>query len=350
MVELDTTATQADVSKAGDALLDARLARLRLQAMVRAIDNGRSPQLATEADLPPARWQAEQQLAASEHAAHQQQRESLQAAIAQRQAEIATLQAALGPMAETVRIARVREDDYARLVTGQYVGRHDYLLRQQERISAESQLTTQRNRLQEARSALTATREELDVLTAEFRRHTLDQLHQAHEQERQLAHELRRSRQRDRQLVLRAPVSGTVQQLAVHTVGGVVTPAQPVLAIVPDNDTLEVEATVLNTDIGFVRPGQPATVKIDSFPYTRYGYLQGTVTSVSHDAAQDERLGLVFPARVTLQRSAVMVDGVPVRLTPGMSLSVEIRTGRRRIIGYLLSPLQQHAGEALRER
>ena len=149
---------------------------------------------------------------------------------------------------------------------------------------------------------------------------------------------------------LRAPVAGTVQQLAVHTVGGVVTPAQPLLAVVPSEDGLEIEATVLNKDIGFVRPGQRATVKIDSFPYTRYGYLEASVESVSHDAAQDEKAGLVFPARVKLASAVLQVDGTAVQLSPGMSLNVEIKTGRRRLIDYLLSPLQSHAQESLRER
>jgi hemolysin D len=136
----------------------------------------------------------------------------------------------------------------------------------------------------------------------------------------------------------------------VHTVGGVVTPAQPLLAIVPSEESLEVEATVLNKDIGFIKAGQPVTVKVESFPYTRYGYLTGTVASVSHDAAQDEKLGLVFPARVKLVGATLNIDGVDVRITPGMALSVEIKTGKRRVIDYLLSPLRMYAGEGLRER
>lgn len=138
--------------------------------------------------------------------------------------------------------------------------------------------------------------------------------------------------------------------MAIHTVGGVVTPAQALMAIVPSDESLEVEATVLNKDIGFVRPGQRATVKVESFPYTRYGYLEGTVETVSHDAAQDENLGLVFPARVKLANPSLVIDGVKVVLSPGMSLSVEIKTGKRRVIDYLLSPLQQHTTEAFKER
>lgn len=162
--------------------------------------------------------------------------------------------------------------------------------------------------------------------------------------------EVAKTTRRDRLMALRAPVDGTVQQLAVHTVGGVVTPAQALLAVVPGEESLEIEATVLNKDIGFVRPGQAVTVKIESFPYTHYGYLTGVVASVSHDAAQDENLGLVFPARIKLDGAMLTIDGTQVHLTSGMSLSAEIKTGKRRVITYLLSPLQQHGSEALRER
>ena len=141
-----------------------------------------------------------------------------------------------------------------------------------------------------------------------------------------------------------------MQQLAVHTVGGVVTPAQQLLAVVPGEEALEVEATILNKDIGFVRTGQAVTVKVESFPYTRYGYLTGKVVSVSHDAMQDEKLGLVFPVRVKLDKSVLQIEGVSVRLSAGMNISAEIKTGKRRVIDYLLSPLQQHITESLRER
>lgn len=185
---------------------------------------------------------------------------------------------------------------------------------------------------------------------ADFRQQTLDGLREAQEQIGQMAPEVSRTGQRDHQMTLRAPVDGTVQQLVVHTVGGVVTPAQPLLAVVPSEESLEVEATILNEDIGFVRTGQAVTVKVDSFPYTRYGYLTGKVVSVSHDAMQDENLGLVFPVRVKLDKATLQIDGVRVRMTAGMSLSAEIKTGKRRVIDYLLSPLRQHAGEAMRER
>src|SRR3546814_1264753 len=110
------------------------------------------------------------------------------------------------------------------------------------------------------------------------------------------------------------------------------------------------DRTILNKDIGFVRQGQPVTVKGESFPYTRYGYLEGVVASVSHDAAQDEQMGLVFPARVKLRKTKLMIDGLEVGLTPGMALSVDVKTGKRRLISYLLSPLRPSTPEYQRGR
>lgn len=350
LIELDATGTGADYRKAGDAWIGARLAELRLAALARALDTGRPPALAAAPGLPPPRFAAEQQLAASEFSAYRAKRQTLQAAIAQRQAELQTVQSLIGPLRESAAIATARAGDYARLVEGNYVGRHDYLLREQERIAAERDLAAQRSRLQETRSALGGARDALRALATDTRQQTLDSLRQAREQVRQFAPEVARAGQRDKLMQLRAPVTGTVQQLAIHTVGGVVTPAQPLLMVVPDAEALEVEATILNKDIGFVRAGQRATVKVESFPYTRYGYLEGTVEAVSHDAAQDEKLGLVFPARVRLKSAVLLIDGARTRLTPGMSLSVEIKTGKRRVIGYLLSPLQRHAQESMREQ
>ena len=350
LIELDATGTAADFAKAGDALVNARMTAMRQRALAEASLNGRALRFEPTPGIPEARIAAEQALATSQFEALQARRHNLQAVIAQRRAELETTEASIRPLDESARISRTRADDYARLVEGKYVGRHDYLLREQERIAAERDVAAQRNRAQEIRSALLASEEELRVLVTEFRQQTLDGLRAAEEQIGQMAPEVSKAGQRNRLMTLRAPVSGTVQQLAVHTVGGVVTPAQALLAVVPSEEALEVEASVLNKDIGFVRPGQPVTVKVDSFPYTRYGYLTGKVVSVSHDAAQDEQLGLVFPARVKLEQATLNIDGVSVRLSAGMSLSAEIKTGKRRVIDYLLSPLQQHTTESMRER
>ena len=149
---------------------------------------------------------------------------------------------------------------------------------------------------------------------------------------------------------LTSPVAGTVQQLAVHTVGGVVTPAQPLMVIVPRGDRLEVEAFIENKDIGFIKPNQAAEVKVETFQYTKYGTINATVTSVSHDAINDEQRGLIYSTRVRMAKSQIQVGDTQVNLSPGMAVAVEIKLGKRRVMDYFLSPLLQHTQESLRER
>ncbi len=128
------------------------------------------------------------------------------------------------------------------------------------------------------------------------------------------------------------------------------TPAQPLMIVVPKDDPLEIEAFVENKDVGFVRAGQVAEIKVETFPYTKFGTIPATVMHVSTDAVQDEKRGLVFTARLSLERATLDVNGSPVHLTPGMAVTAEIKTDRRRVIEYFLSPLLQYARETLRER
>lgn len=350
LIELDATGSHADAMQASESLRGARLAEARWNALAQSLGSQKFPVLPTLDGIENSRLTAEQNLATSQYLTFQAKRQNLDAVVAQRQAELATTQSLIEPLTESAEIANKRAKDFALLLEKKYVARHEYLAREQERISAQRDLATQRSRLSELQSAIYGAQEERTAAMADFRQQTLDGLRQAREQIQQAGPQVSKTQQREQLMQLRAPVDGTVQQLVIHTVGGVVTPAQPLMAVVPSGEVLEVEATVLNKDIGFIKAGQVVTVKVESFPYTRYGYLTGTVMSVSHDAAQDEKMGLVFPARVRLDRATLMIDGVKVNLTPGMALSVEIKTGKRRVIDYLLSPLQQHTTEALRER
>ncbi len=167
---------------------------------------------------------------------------------------------------------------------------------------------------------------------------------------RSLSNEMTKANTRAGAQHLTAPIDGVVQQLAMHTVGGVVTPAQQLMVIAPEDGQLEVEAVLENKDIGFVYENQDAEVKIDAFPFTRYGTVEGKVTSLSRDAVQIDKVGLVYTAKVSLTRSTIQVDAKEIRLTPGMSVAVEIKTGKRRLIEYFLSPLLQAGHESIRER
>lgn len=162
--------------------------------------------------------------------------------------------------------------------------------------------------------------------------------------------EVTKATQMNRFQRLVAPVDGTVQNLEAHTIGGVVEAAKPLMTVVPAQGALEVQAKVLNKDVGFVREGQEAAVKLEAYPFTRYGTVPGHVRSISRDAVQDKDLGLVYIATITLERSTIDADGRRYALAPGLAATVDVKTGTRRIISYLLSPLQTSIAQAGRER
>ena len=164
------------------------------------------------------------------------------------------------------------------------------------------------------------------------------------------AQELAKAETRVDQQHLTAPIDGMVQQLAVHTVGGVVTPAQQLMVVAPEEGSLEVEANLENKDIGFVNENQDAEIKIDAFPFTRYGTIDGKVVSLSKDAVQIDKVGLVYTARVLLNHTTIQIENKEIRLSPGMTVAVEIKTGQRHVIEYFLSPLIQAARNSIRER
>ena len=152
--------------------------------------------------------------------------------------------------------------------------------------------------------------------------------------------------------VLTAPLAGTVQQLAVHTVGGVVNPAQGLLVVVPQDGGIEVEAQVLNKDVGFLRVGMPATVKLDAFEFTKFGALEGVVQWIGADAVKDERLGSYYPVRIALTdtRLPVAVGGHHPVARIGMAVTADVLIGHRKAYEFFLGPLLKYQKESLRER
>jgi hemolysin D len=350
LVELDDTAALADTLRLADDLASERLEAARGRALLDAIAKGTAPKIEPMEDIDPARVAQEQRVLEGQYQELRAQLAQLNADIAQRQAELRSTQEIVRKLEQTVPIARQRAEDYGRLVDKHFVARHGYLEREQERIEQEADLAAQRSRINELRAALLEARQQQTTLIAQTRRATLDSLNAAEQKARSARQDLIKAETRAQLMKLTAPVEGFVQQLAVHTVGGVVTPAQPLMVIVPKNHPLEIEAFVENKDIGFVNPGQKAEIKIETFPFTRYGTLHGRVTQVSNDAVSDEKRGLIYSARIEPETTAMQVDGKTVNVSPGMAVTVEIKTGKRRLVEYFLSPLIQHTSESLHER
>lgn len=245
---------------------------------------------------------------------------------------------------------KVRLEARRTLAASKLLPKVELLEQEKEKLEIERILSQQYAELAVLKAQYQVLEESRNRYLTKTRREYYDQLNEAQTAVAVMTQQLIKAGEKQRLQSLRAPVDGVVQQLAIHTLGGVVQSAQQLMVIVPDDTPLEAEVMVLNKDVGFVHAGQPVEIKVDSFPYTRYGTIRGKVSHVSKDAVKDEQLGLVFPAQIRMERSSIAVDEHEVPLQAGMSITAEIRTGDRRVIDYLLSPLQQYQSEALRER
>ena len=290
---------------------------------------------------------------------------------AQKEAERNTVAATIQKLEVTLPVLAQRLEIRKTLYDHETGSKANYLEMLQSFLEQQKEIEVQKSRLAESESALAAVIQTRIQIVAEYRRTRFTELVDAEGKANGLKEDLIKAEQKTKLQQLTAPVDGTVQQLAVHTIGGVVTPAQILLVIVPAGNELQIEATVSNRDIGFVQEGQEAQIKIDTFNFTRYGLLHGKVLSISRDAVtRDKPQGranqpaqgaetessepkgqeMNYVARVSLDRTQMQVDDRIVDLTPGMAVTVEIKTGSRRLIEYLLSPLLQVRQQSLRER
>ncbi len=344
LVELDATNATADEASVQEQLAAAESEAQRARLLMAALGSSNSPTLPKGgAPRDTSMLQAEWQDITARLA-------RLAAEQARREAEQATVREMIAKLEATLPIARQREADFRNLAEQGFMAGHAGQDRTRERIEQERDLAAQRARLAEAQAALKETEQTRVAYLAETRRTLGEREAQASLKRQQFTQERSKAEQRARLTRLTAPVDGTVQQVAVHTEGGVVTPAQVLMVIVPTDAQVTAEVVIDNKDIGFVSAGQAAEVKLETFPFTRYGTVQATVHGVTADAVNDEKRGAIFPAVLTLDRDAIDVDGKRIRLGPGMNVTAEIKTGRRRVIDFLLSPVQRAMNESLVER
>lgn len=356
LIEFDTTSAKADIEHLQSAVYDARLQVLRSQSLLLDIDNpsntknSKAPALPELTDIPKLRQTQEQALLFSEWQEYNTKQAQLNASLNAKYAEQRSVVENVHKLQRSLGITRQRENDYAKLEKQNYIPRHDYLDARQKRIDQEGELAS----LQQQQLQLTSEMEEVKrqqlALKAETLKNLQDKLREGKQLTVQYQQELIKAEQQGKQRLLTAPVDGTVQQLITHTIGGVVTPAQALMTIVPEDNPLEVEAYVENKDIGFVYAGQEAEAKVETFPYTKYGTIHAEVTEVSNDAVNDEKKGLIYTAHVKLDRTTIPVENKIMNLTPGMQVTIEIKTGKRRVMEYFLSPLMEYQSESFKER
>ncbi len=349
LIQLDATATRADTDRIENEMVAARLLTLRAQAMLSAQRSGQLTALHAS-DISAARLADGMHQLEGMLTEYHARLARLDADIERRQAELQSLQEAIRKLEKTLPITTRRAEDFQDLQARGYVSRHAWMEKEQARLDQEGELATQQSRLAEVRAALRETQGQRAALIAESRRQWLDAAEEGQQKAESLRQELLKASARNKLMQVVAPIDGTVQQLAVNTVGGVVTPAQVLMLLVPNDQAMEIDARLENKDIGFVSAGQTVEVKVETFPYSRYGTLRGRVLHLSRDAVNDDKVGLTYLAKIQLEKSSVEVNGREVPLQAGMAVTAEINTGRRRVIEYLMSPLLEHVHESMRER
>jgi hemolysin D len=368
LIELDPTMTEAERDHLKSDYISAELEVARLRAALsekaQPIEDFRPPDGAS-----PSLIEMNRNYLLSQLQEYKGKLAALDRQLKQKEAERDTISAAVGKIEATLPILTQRVEIRKTLLEKNLVSKIVYLTEYQDLVGMQQDLLLQKSRYQEADAGLAALGETRSQSVAEYRRTRFEELAKAEQKAAGLANDLIKANQRTKLQVLTSPVEGVVQQLAVHTIGGVVSPGQALLTVVPSDSHLEIEAMVANRDIGFVHAGQAAEIKIDTFNFTRYGILHGAVLHVSQDAIASDKpqdanpaanpsdgtsevkaQRMNYAARVSLERTKMQVDERLVDLSPGMAVTVEIKTGSRRIISYLLSPLAQYRNEALRER
>jgi hemolysin D len=283
LIELDTTMSEAERNHIQSDLIAARLDIARLRAALAdgpdSLADFQSPEGAS-----PALIARQQQYLTNQTNEHRSKIAALDRQKAQREAERATIAATIEKLQATIAVAEQRVDVRKQLWDQKLGSKLIYLTDLQDLVSQQQELVVQQSRQREAEAALAAIHETRAQTLSEYRRSLSSDLAAAETKAGAQTHDLVKAQERVRLQSLTAPIEGVVQQLAVHTVGGVVTPAQALMVVVPSESRLEIEAMLSNRDIGFVRPGQNAEIKVDTFNFTRYGLLHGQVLSVSQDA------------------------------------------------------------------
>ncbi|MDI3561862.1 HlyD family type I secretion periplasmic adaptor subunit [Bradyrhizobium sp. Arg816] len=369
LIDLDATISTAELNHLKSDLMSAQLDAARLKALLSKTDPASA--FVPPPAAPPALIEMHRRFLASQTAEQASKLAAIDRQISQKEAERATSKASIDKLKATIGPLQQRVEIREQLYQKELGSKLQYLTEYQELLGQRQEILVQQSRFGEADAAIAVLVETRNKTIAEYERNLFEEFAKAEQKAAGLSQDVIKAERHTGLQTLTAPIDGVVQQLAVHTVGGVVTPAQPTMMIVPRDSNLEVEAMISNQDIGFVEAGQDAAIKIDTFNFTRYGLITGKVISISQDAiprnkppengnaksfgagtTSSEPTGqeLVYAARVSLDRNYMNIENKRVSLSPGMATTVEIKSGSRSIISYLLSPIMRYKQESLRER
>ncbi len=370
-VLLDLKVREGDIVKAGDVVavidntqLATNMAELqqrywtglaasaRLQAELDGVNDPEqikfAPQLLTQA---PEVAETEKSVFVVRQQQVESQRATLRQQVETKEQELRQIDTKVSTARKSLAIAQEQADILTPLVKTGISSKVDLLRAQQEVQSYQSEISNAEASRAPARGALAEAQAKLKEIDATFRADAAQQLSQ-HRAELASVTQLLTGSQKEagRQNML-SPVYGTVKQIQIHTLGGVLQPAQELMEIVPIEDTLLIEAQIRPQDRGFIAPNQPAKIKITAYDYSIYGGLEAKVEQISADAIENERKELFFRVRLRTDRNYLIgKDGGELQIIPGMTATVDILTGKKTVLDYLLKPILKARDTALSER
>lgn len=362
LIELDTTLTAADKNRLKSELHTTALNLAVNQALLAQVERSANNdakhsalsqdqlilKLPTSASAQEA--QLYQRLLWQQWQQYWSQYQSLQGSLRKAHAEQAVSEEVVSKLEQTLPIVTKRSTTMDGLYQKDFVSEMDYLQAEQERIQNQQDLAAEKQRYKQLKAAESEVREQINTHIAQTSGALLSQIADHQRQIAALNEEFTKATDLNNKQVLYAPVNGRVQELAINTIGGVVTEAQQLMLVVPDEEQLEVEVFLENKDIGFVFEKMPAEIKVHTFPFTKYGVIDAEVFNVSNDAIVDEQRGLIYRMQLRMAKNTIAVNNKVVNLMPGMAVTAEVKTGKRRIIEFFLAPLLKAKSESVRER
>lgn len=348
LIEIDPEVAEREVAQLQGELDDLEAQTLRLEAEATDSEILFPPELL---ERRPGAVEAQINLFNARHNAFESRLAAAREVVAQRAEAVRGQEERLAPLQESLAILREQGESIKLLVDKGYFPAIRYQSIQRQVVEAGGALAQARSDLAAAKAAHKEAQSNLESLNRDWESQVLDELTAAMAERERARTELAQQGAALRNLVLRAPVDGVIQELAVTSAGQSVGAHQPMMKLVPVGDSLIVETKLRNADIGFIEPGMPAQVKVETYDFMKYGALQGVVERISSDAVRDPESGqLFYEVEVRTDTTSLRGGGRPLRVLPGMQGQVDFRIGERTILAFLTDRLRETAAEALRER
>lgn len=340
LMEIDPSVTETDLEskKATLALLEMEMRRLSalIEDKPFDIDDGRYD--ATDA--------ATQQLIyLTTKLSQEQSLQMIEKQMQQVREQIGAAEIDIERLTKLAENAREHEERLFKVID--IVARNEYESVRKERIDYDDQIRMKRHEVSQLEVKSKELSSQKQYTIQDYNNKLLDELTAKSKEATALKVEVRAIEFKKSKQRITAPVDGYIGKLMVHTIGGVVTSAEKLISVIPKDVPLVIKATVMNQDIGFIKDGMEAAIKIDTYNFQKYGLLRGIVKHISDDSIDDEKLGPVFEVYIEPTEKTLFVEGETVTLNSGMSVTAELKVGKRRIIEFFIYPMIRYLDEGL---